>query len=132
MLELSKRERILFKTIIINMREFYEAIGGNYDEVIQRLPSEALVKKFVLKFKDDPSYNDLVKAKKDNNIEAAFLAAHTLKGVAATLGFTELSSKASDLTEQLRPKQAMADDSYFKAVDEAYEKVNKELNKIEE
>lgn len=36
------------------------------------------------------------------NCEAAFRAAHTLKGVSANLGFTQLCASASQLTELLR------------------------------
>lgn len=35
-------------------------------------------------------------------IEEAFRAAHTLKGVCANLGFTQLFKVSSDLTEELR------------------------------
>ena len=37
----------------------------------------------------------------------AFRAAHTLKGVAANLGFSRLTNSASQLTEALRPESAV-------------------------
>lgn len=41
---------------------------------------------------------------RDGKREEAFRAAHTLKGVCATLGFDRLFSEAALLTELLRPK----------------------------
>ena len=43
----------------MNLRECYEAMGADFDAVLFRLRSEGLIKKFVLKFVDDPSYSQL-------------------------------------------------------------------------
>ena len=41
----------------MTMRECYEAIGGNYEDVLGRLHSEALIRRFTLKFLEDQSYS---------------------------------------------------------------------------
>ena len=43
-------------------RECYEAIGGNYEDVLGRLHSEALIRRFTLKFLEDQSYIQLKQA----------------------------------------------------------------------
>ena len=43
----------------MTMRECYEAIGGNYEAVLGRLHSEALIRRFALKFLEDQSYIQL-------------------------------------------------------------------------
>ena len=43
----------------MTMRECYEAIGGNYEDVLGRLHSEALIRRFTLKFLEDQSYIQL-------------------------------------------------------------------------
>ena len=40
-------------------KECYEEIGSNYESVLVRFGSEALVKRFALKFLKDPSYAEL-------------------------------------------------------------------------
>ena len=40
----------------MTLKRFYEAVGGNYTEVLSRLMSDRLIRKFLLKFPDDPSY----------------------------------------------------------------------------
>ena len=61
----------------MTLKECYEAIGGNYEEVIGRLRSERLVQKFTLKFLDDKSLELLEKSLKEENYEEAFRAAHS-------------------------------------------------------
>ena len=46
----------------MTMRECYEAIGGNYEAVLGRLHSEALIRRFALKFLEDQSYIQLKQA----------------------------------------------------------------------
>ena len=48
----------------MTMRECYEAIGGNYEDVLGRLHSEALIRRFTLKFLEDQSYIQLKQALK--------------------------------------------------------------------
>lgn len=43
----------------MTVRECYEELGSDFDKVLSRLVSEALVKKFALKFLDDPSFGQL-------------------------------------------------------------------------
>lgn len=84
------------------IREAYEKMGGNFEETVARLTSEAFVQRFAGKFLDDPSFNDIKQALTAEDAELAFRAAHTLKGVCQNLGFANLYQPASDLTEVLR------------------------------
>ena len=72
----------------MTLQEFYDRIGGDYKATISRLPSEALIKKFVLKYPGDPSFNQLKDALAAQDWELAFRASHTLKGVARTSAWT--------------------------------------------
>lgn len=82
----------------------YQALGGSFAEVSNRLPSVRLVEKFIGKFLDDGSFDALCAQMSAGSREDAFRAAHTLKGVCANLGFGRLLSSASRLTELLRPE----------------------------
>ena len=74
----------------MTMRECYEVIGGNYEAVLGRLHSEALIQRFTLKFLEDQSYLQLKQALENKNFEDAFRGAHTLKGVCQNLSFDRL------------------------------------------
>ena len=84
------------------LKECYEAFGGNYEAVSQRIPKEAIIRKFALMFLNDPSYKNLCEALKTENNQEAFRAVHSLKGVSANLGFEQLEKSSSNLTELLR------------------------------
>lgn len=91
----------------MTIQECYAQLGGSYEDVSMRLPSPRLVEKFMGKFPNDDSYAALCAALERQNRAEAFRAAHTLKGVAANLGFTRLMNSASQLTEALRPESAV-------------------------
>ena len=86
----------------MTLREFYTATGGDYEGTLARLITEARIRKFVLKFKDDPSFHELCSALERKDVQSAFMAAHTLKGVSQNLGFDRLYRPAAEVTETLR------------------------------
>lgn len=100
--------------------QFYDTIGGDYNAVLGRLGSEAMIRRFVLKFLQDPSFSTLADGFAKQDAEVAFRAAHTMKGVCANLGFDRLYTPAAALTEKLRGR-AFTDGS-----DELYREVEKE------
>ena len=89
----------------MELKEFYSKIEGDYEGTIGRLYKEELIKKFVGKFLQDKSFEELCENLKNNNLEDAFRSVHTLKGVAVNLGFTKLYQVSSTLTEALRNKE---------------------------
>ena len=82
--------------------EFYARIGTDGAQVTARLGGEAMTSRFIRRFASDGSYDALMAALDAGQGQEAFRAAHTLKGVAANLGFERLWAAASALTEQLR------------------------------
>ena len=86
----------------MTIEQCYQQLHGDYAQVLQRLPSPALVERFVGKFLNDDSFAQLNSAMAAGEVETAFRAAHTLKGVSANLGFEQLRQSASNLTELLR------------------------------
>lgn len=108
---------------IMDLKELYDQIGGNYQETISRLPSEPMVKKFVLKYPADPTYAQLQAAIAQKDWETAFRAAHTLKGVAQNLGFDRLYTAVFALTEQLRGGKPMQNEQDWLAVQQAQKTV---------
>ena len=108
----------------MTLKECYDALGGNYEDTVRRLYNEKLVEKFLFKL-EDPSFENLKKALEEEDLEAAFRAAHTLKGVAQNMGFDNLAESSSVLTEALRSRKVMPDA-------EQVEEVCKDYNKIRE
>ena len=88
----------------MTIQECYAALEGNFQEVLGRLYSEALVKKFAGKFLADQSFQLLKSSLEEGNYDEAFRAAHTLKGVTQNLSFTKLYQSSHEITEALRTK----------------------------
>ena len=86
----------------MTLKECYAALGGDYEGVMSRLPSEKFVQKFVLTFVNDGSYDLLLRSMEAEDYAEAFRAAHTIKGVCQNLDFTRLYQSSSALSEALR------------------------------
>lgn len=107
----------------MTLEELYTKTGSDYQEVKGRFGSDALIQRFAMKFANDTSYQNLMNALEANNLEEAFRAAHTMKGVAANLGFTALFQAAGELTESLRDQKEPVDMTLVDAVQEQYKVV---------
>lgn len=106
----------------MTIQECYAALGGDYEEVLGRLYSEALVKKFTGKFLADQSFQLLESSLNAEDFDEAFRAAHTLKGVSQNLSFTSLHHSSHAITEALRAKDYTLAARLFSSVGQDYER----------
>ena len=95
----------------MSLKECYEKMGADYEDVLSRLRSEGLVRKFAVKFLDDDSYAALKDAMAAGNAPEAFLG--------------PLYKAAAQVTEVLRPSENSSGDmekaaELMPAVDEEY------------
>ena len=111
--------------------EFYTVIGGNYDEVLDRLQHEELVRRFVKRFLTDRTHENLVAARNNNDVASAFRAAHTLKGVALNLGLSSLANACSAMTEAIRGRSEMCSPELYEAVKAEYARVRDGLDRLD-
>ncbi len=104
----------------MTVEEFYREIRGDYDEVIKRLRKAEKIPRFVSMFLKDTNYAELKAAIEAEDTEAAFKAAHNLKGVSANLSLSELSRLASEITEALRGGDMAAAKTMLPPISENY------------
>ena len=88
----------------MTVQEAYIKMGGDYDDAMSRLRADDRIKRFLLRVADDQSFNNLCENLAAHNMEEAFRAAHTLKGVSSNLSLTRLCKSATAITEVLRGK----------------------------
>ena len=106
----------------MTVKECYEKVGSDYEAVLKRLGSDAMLKRFSIKFLDDPSFRSLKENLEAGNTQEAFRAAHTLKGICLNLGFEPLRQASSELTEELRGRDLSVDYAdAFQAVKTRYQ-----------
>ncbi len=107
----------------MTIKEFYEIIHGDYEEIYSRFSADALILRFIRRFPSDLTYEELMEAVKNADIPASFVAAHKLKGLAANFAFSELYDALSELSEQLRPQTETADTLLVQKVRESYHSI---------
>lgn len=95
----------------MTLKECYEIMKGDYDDVISRLRTDDKVKKNLVKMLNDTSYSGLCAAMESKNAEEAFRFAQALKGLCKNLSLSELAYSTSNLAEALRGKTEVGDDA---------------------
>lgn len=107
-------------------REKLEALGVDVDDTLKRfMGNEELYLKFAKRAGEDPAAEELKQALGKRDHDALFRSAHTLKGVAANLGFSHLKSAAEKAVCLAREESADWDQ-----IAEACEAVEKEMNRV--
>lgn len=104
----------------MTIRECYKLMDSDFDSVLSRLGSEAIITRVAVKFLNDTSFQTLKEALPEGNKEEAFRAAHTLKGVAVNLGFDALYKHSSEITELLRAGDLENAKTVFPEVEKSY------------
>ncbi len=90
-------------TKTLTIQECYENIGSSYDSVKQRLKcDDESIAEAIKFFMHDDHIITFFDAIYKHDVQKAFIAAHTLKGISANLGFDRLLSVFSDITQYLR------------------------------
>lgn len=115
----------------MQLNAFFASVGGDYEQVLTRLPSEDMIRRFLRKFPGDPSYRDLKAALEGEDMHAAFCGAHSLKGICANRGLDALAAAASDLTEALRNASELPPRKLVFAVDAAYQTVIHQIEQLD-
>lgn len=114
----------------MTIEEFYGAVGGSYAAVKELFLTDERIKKYVLKFQKEGSYQKLMDAIASGDATASFEAAHAFKGVAGNIGLTRLYNAAAALTEQLRSSGEPADSALVAEVSACYDEVQAKIREL--
>ena len=91
--------------------------GANVDEGLKRcMNNEEFYLKLVTKAVEDASYDKLKDAVEAGDLDAAFEAAHALKGVSANLALTPIYEPVYEITELLRARTETDYSGYLKKI----------------
>ena len=109
----------------MELMDFYNAIGENYDLLLSRLLSSDRIEKYLTIFFSENSIEDLKTQVINNDFQSAINTAHTLKGVTATLGFDHLSSDICGLHGVLKNNESEKAGILCQQIVEEYERIYK-------
>ena len=114
----------------MSVQEFYEEVGGDYNDIVSRLKTEDRIIKFAGMFARDESYKTLVEALDAQDADTAFRAAHTMKGMCQNMAFTRLLESSQNITELLRAKDLEGAKNMLPKVAEDYDLVIGGIQKL--
>lgn len=107
----------------ITLREFYDMVGGCYEDVVGRLMKEDRIVKYLNKFKESSDYDQMMEAIAAKEWEIVFRMSHNLKGMCQNLGLDSLARVSSELCEQVRHGAPTVDiKPYVEAIADEYVK----------
>lgn len=107
-------------------------ISNDPDTTLRRFSgNEKLLAQFMKKFCQDSTFARLESAVQQMDYAGAVLLAHTLKGLASNLGFTELCRHSSSMAKHLRSEEYDSAMECFSAVKTAYRTVIATLKSLD-
>lgn len=110
----------------MTIKEKYDAIGENFEEVKDRLAKEERIEKYSKMFFSTGDFEALEKCISEKDISNAFEHAHIMKGNSLNIGFNNFSKKINVLVEFVRPREVSDYDklnSLFEDVKEEYTRI---------
>ncbi len=110
----------------MDVKKFYDSIGGDYDNAKSRLTSDEQLEKFLKRF---PAYVDiegLTTAVNNKDYRTVFDITHTVRGMCLNLELTPLTKSSSALCESVR-NGAPAED-----IQPLLEKFRKNFDKVKQ
>ena len=118
----------------MDINGFYREIGVDAKDVLNRLGSVVLIKKYLNKFAKDGTFADLKNGIAEKDYQAAFRAAHTLKGICLNLELLPLSEISVNLTDILRnytPDRESDLNGTFESFSKAYSEIVAKLENLQ-
>ena len=103
---------------MMNVKEFYRSINGNYEAAISIMINDAFVERMLSKFFTNNNYNDIISSYENKDFKALFAAIHSFKGVVGNLALTPLFDLSVIITEETRSGE--------------YKNIDKEINELKE
>ena len=113
-----------------NLISQLQSLGIDTQAAVERFAgNSALYERFALRFLDDRTMERVEAALAAKNWDGMLEAAHTLKGVAGNLGFTDVYETSSNIVSSLRAGDKDAAEAAYLQLKPAYSKLYSALEK---
>lgn len=112
----------------MTIKEKFEAIGENYDDVFNRLMKEERIERFTKSYFQTGDYEELEKCVKARDIPNTFESSHRMKGNSLNMGFTKFAAVVDILCNFVRHN----DVTDFDKLDKLFDDVKVEYSKLKD
>lgn len=117
----------------MNLQEACRKLDANYNEAMTRFGGlESMYQRFLKKFLNDTTYQELEEAWQKGEYEEIEKKAHTLKGVAGNLCLEKLFILSNNLVQKIRNKQYEETQEIYEQLQECYKNVVTIINNIDQ
>lgn len=108
-----------------DFKKIFSDYGGDYDDTMARfMGNESMYLRILPMLFQDENLGKLDSALRNGDFEAAFAAAHTLKGVTGNLGLSPLYHAVCAMVEALRTRDTSANySSLYQTIADEFERV---------
>ena len=86
----------------MTVKELYDLVGGDYADLLTRLPKEELAERFVRKYVDGDEFDHMIAAFEAKDYRKVFEVSHNLKGMAANLSLVKNNKTLVEICESVR------------------------------
>lgn len=86
----------------MDIKKFYEIIGGDYDTAKSRLMTDERIEKYLKRFPTYVKTEELKTAVENNDYSTVFAISHDIKGMCLNLELTPIAKSSSALCESVR------------------------------
>ena len=110
----------------MDVKAFYEQIGGNYSDAVATMMTDAFIERMLQKFLANNAFSALREHYAAKDFRGVFEASHSLKGVCGNLALTPLyllASEICEMTRSLPEGQTVEIGEPMKKITEEYEKI---------
>ena len=116
----------------MDLKEAMQYMNIDVDNVLSRFSGNShLMERFVKKFPQDNTFTALQMAYKNKDYNQIEREAHTLKGIAANLGFDRLFQLSAEIVSDLRADNRENIDRLMNALREEYDRLIGWINQID-
>ena len=113
----------------MNVKEFYQEVGGDYNEVFSQLGDDESISIFLKKFIAKDELNNLKNYLNKKKYKEAFICVHNMKGYGLNMALTKLHEASSVLCEELRNGKPNVDIKPLVAnLEDAYNRIEKNIS----
>lgn len=116
----------------MNLQEASKELAINYQEAMTRFGGvEAIYQRFLKKFLNDSTYQELEEAWQKNEYQEIEKKAHTLKGVAGNLSLEKLYTISDSLVQKIRNEQYEETAEIYEELQKCYQHTVAIISKID-
>lgn len=112
----------------MTIKEKFEAVGENYEDVAARLMKEERIERFTKSYFTTGDYEELEKCVKARDIPNTFEFSHRMKGNSLNIGFSKFAAVVDILCNYVRHN----DVTDFDKMDRLFEDVKTEYEKLKD